>query len=468
MHPRHTPAARRFRSLTSIIALSFAFVSSAATFRAAEPTDHDGAIRVACIGDSITAGYALKHPTRDAYPAQLSRMLGAGWDVRNFGISGATLMNKGNMPYDQQPPYRAAIASKPDIAVIALGTNDTKTVNIAAHPEDFIPSYEALIAALREANPHVKILLCLPPPAFPAAMGIADDVLVKEILPRIREVARKENLPLIDLYTAMHDQAAHFPDRIHPDPEAAGLIAQAVEKALVQVSGRGPGKPVATESEARADAFPLLRPDATVVFVGDSITDGGRARKGNDYNHTMGQSYAFIIAALLGEKLPQRNLQFVNRGNSGNTVVDLQARWQTDVLELKPDVVSILVGINDTLSPRGETLEQFEQGYDGLLRETIAALPKATVILGEPFVLPVGKRAANYATTRAELEKRQEIVTKLAAKYHVTLIRYQDIFDQACQRAPAEHWSWDGIHPHYAGHGLMAEAWINTVEKLTR
>lgn len=216
-----------------------------------------------------------------------------------------------------------------------------------------------------------------------------------------------------------------------------------------------------------ADALlPALRPNATVVFIGDSITDGGRARTGSDHNHTMGQDYAFILAAQLGARLAERNLTFVNRGISGDRVPDLAARWKTDVLDLKPDVLSILVGINDTLGPRGETLEQFAEIYDRLLRDTLAALPNIRIVLGEPFLLPVGKYQAAYAATLAEVKKRQDVVARLAKKYHLPLIRYQAVFDAACARAPAAHWSWDGVHPHYAGHGLMAEAWLETVGEL--
>lgn len=455
--------ARRL-SLASFAGLALALLFQPAHAAASNPPDRQ-TIKLACIGDSITAGYALKNPTRDSYPAQLSRLLGAGWEVRNFGVSGATLMREGNKPYDRQKLHDAAIAWQPDIAVIALGTNDTKAVNLAAHPENFLPSYRALIDELRKANPAVKIVLALPPPAFPAGMGISDAILTLQILPRIRAVANEEHLPVIDLHAALQDQRDHFPDRIHPDAEAAGALARLVEQAVLPlvttsgVTGSARVKPA-------AEPFPMLRRNAKVLFVGDSITDGGRARTGNDYNHTMGQSYAFVIAARLGEELAERNLTFINRGISGNTVVDLEQRWQTDVLDLKPDVITILVGINDTLWPRGETLAQFETGYDHLLQETIAALPAATIVLGEPFILAVGPQEANYTATRAEVQKRQQIIARLAAKYHLPLISYQDIFDQATERAPANHWSWDGVHPHYAGHGLMADAWVRTVAEL--
>lgn len=200
----------------------------------ATPVAKSAPIRVACVGDSITAGYALAHPERDAFPAQLSRLFGAGWEVRNFGVSGATLMNAGNKPYVRQHAYGAALAWKPEVVVIALGTNDTKDVNIGHHPDNFVPSYHALIAAFRRSNPKARIFLCIPPPAFPAAMGISNQVLVDRIIPLIRQVAAAEKLPIIDLYDPLKSDGSHFHDRIHPDPVAAGKIAAIIHQRLIQ------------------------------------------------------------------------------------------------------------------------------------------------------------------------------------------------------------------------------------------
>lgn len=221
-----------------------------------------------------------------------------------------------------------------------------------------------------------------------------------------------------------------------------------------------------SSGRAAEPVFPVLRQNATIVFIGDSITDGGRARTGNDYNHTMGQSYPFILSSTLGNRLAERDLTFINRGISGNTVTDLRARWQSDVLDLKPDVLSILVGVNDSLFAKGETFEQFEPIYDQLLHDTLAALPNTHIVLGEPFLLPVGKFKDNYAANLAEVKKRQDVVARLAAKYKLPLIRYQAAYNEACKRAPADHWSWDGVHPHYAGHALMADEWLKTVSAL--
>lgn len=185
-------------------------------------------VRVACIGDSITAGYGLAQPAEWSFPAQLGRLLGAGWEVRNFGVSGATLMRDGGYPYMKRQAWGEALRWRPDIAVIALGTNDTKVENIGTHPRDFTPSYRRLLADLRQANPRVRLFLCLPPPAFPAAMGISNQVLEQRILPRIRRVAAAEKLPLIDLHGPLQRAGALFPDRVHPNPEGAARIAEII------------------------------------------------------------------------------------------------------------------------------------------------------------------------------------------------------------------------------------------------
>jgi len=127
----------------------------------------------------------------------------------------------------------------------------------------------------------------------------------------------------------------------------------------------------------------------------------------------------------LGYRYAERNLWFINRGIRGNRVLDLAKRWQADVLDLKPDVLSILIGINDTFFRNGETLEQYETTYNKLIADTLAALPKIRSILGEPFLPPVGKFKDNYQSQLAELKKRQDVVDRLTTKYYLPLIRYQ-------------------------------------------
>lgn len=213
--------------------------------------------------------------------------------------------------------------------------------------------------------------------------------------------------------------------------------------------------------------LPFLGPNSVILFQGDSITDGGRMRTGSDFNHIMGQDYGYILAAEIGYESPERNLNFVNRGIGGDRVLDLAARWQADTLALHPQLLSILVGVNDTLATgdKAETLDQYRATYDKLLADTIAGDPGVKIVLGQPFLLPVGNYKASYATWMVEVQKRQQVVEELGAKYHLPVIHYQDALNAALAKAPAEHWSWDGVHPTYAGHGLMAAEWLKTVDK---
>ena len=124
-------------------------------------------------------------------------------------------------------------------------------------------------------------------------------------------------------------------------------------------------------------------------------------------------------------------------------------------------MLSILIGIND--HSHGVPLDQYEQVYDALLAEAVTANPKLRLVLCEPFTLPVGKRKEDYETWRAGVQARQDVVARLAAKYGAALVRFQPVFDAACKIAPAEHWIWDGVHPTYSGHQLMADEWERTV-----
>jgi lysophospholipase L1-like esterase len=206
--------------------------------------------------------------------------------------------------------------------------------------------------------------------------------------------------------------------------------------------------------------MPVFGNGARILFQGDSITDGNRGRN-TDPNHILGHGYQALIASRYGANLPERHLTFINRGISGNTVASLARRWQTDTIDLKPDLLSILIGVNDLNF--GVKAEQYEQQYDQLLADTIKALPNVRLVLGEPFGLPVGGKKNIWEKYRADLAARQAIVAKLGEKYHAPVIHFQKMFDDAAKRAPADYWIWDGVHPTYAGHQLMADEWVRTM-----
>jgi lysophospholipase L1-like esterase len=208
------------------------------------------------------------------------------------------------------------------------------------------------------------------------------------------------------------------------------------------------------------DPMPVFHDGMRILFQGDSITDGNRGRNA-DLNHILGHGYQAIIASRFGADLPERHLTFMNRGISGNTVPALAVRWQRDTIDLKPDILSILIGVNDL--GRKVPAEEYEQQYDQLLADTVKALPNVRLVLCEPFGLPVGGKKEIWETYRVDLAARQAIVAKLAGKYHAPVVRFQRMFDDAAKRAPADYWIWDGVHPTYAGHQLMADEWVRTV-----
>lgn len=207
------------------------------------------------------------------------------------------------------------------------------------------------------------------------------------------------------------------------------------------------------------------------LFQGDSITDGNRSRN-NDWNHVMGHGYQYIVASKLWYEFPAKGFQFFNRGISGNKVTDLAARWQKEALDLKPQILSILIGINDASTyisgNENFSVEKYETAYRSLLQQTKAALPKVQLVLCEPFILAVGKVKDNWDDYLTDIKKRQEVVRRLSLEYDAIFVPFQQTFDNALARAPAGYWIWDGIHPMPAGHELMAREWTKQVSKKCR
>lgn len=205
-----------------------------------------------------------------------------------------------------------------------------------------------------------------------------------------------------------------------------------------------------------------------ILFQGDSITDGGRGRN-LDWNHVMGHGYQYIIASKLWFDFPKKQLMFFNRGISGNRVPDLLQRWENDTISLKPEVLSILIGINDTTAQvNGNpafTEQSFETDYRKLLELTKNALPGIKLIMCEPFILPVGKVKDKWEAYYSGISTRQKIVKSLAEEFNAIFVPFQQTFNDALKRAPAEYWIWDGIHPMPAGHQLMAMQWMKIVHK---
>lgn len=192
------------------------------------PQPQAGAVRVACIGNSITDGFGIDMAGQLGYPAQLQRLLGNGYWVKNFGVSSRTQLNKGDWPYMREQAWRDALAFQPDIVFVKLGTNDSKPENwqFAA---DYERDLQQMVDELRRANSRADIRLCTPIPAFKPTWNISDSVIVNGIIPIINKVAKKNKLKVVDLHTLYAaDGDKMLGDGIHPNEKGARRLAEII------------------------------------------------------------------------------------------------------------------------------------------------------------------------------------------------------------------------------------------------
>jgi lysophospholipase L1-like esterase len=211
---------------------------------------------------------------------------------------------------------------------------------------------------------------------------------------------------------------------------------------------------------------PLVKPGDTILFQGDSITDAGRKRGISKPNSdaALGHGYAWLAAAQLLINMPNADLKIFNRGVSGNKVYQLAERWQADCLDLKPDILSILIGVNDfwhTLDGAYKgTLKTYETDYRALVKRTKEALPNVKLVICEPFVLKAGKVGEKWFPA---YDGYRAAAKRLAAESGAVFVPFQAMFDAASKIAPADSWAKDGVHPTPDGAAIMAGAWLSAV-----
>lgn len=208
----------------------------------------------------------------------------------------------------------------------------------------------------------------------------------------------------------------------------------------------------------------------TILFQGDSITDCSRSREQTLglYPAALGHGYAYMIASTLCARYPQLNLRFINRGVSGDRVRDLQARWDEDCIDLRPDWLSINIGINDTWRRYKDdpervdmtTVEAFEAGYRELIVRARRANPGLQLILVEPFVLPAPPDRLMW---REDLDPKIAVVRALAREFSTLLVPLDGLMNAASTQVAPQYWAEDGVHPTPAGHKLIADAWMKAM-----
>lgn len=204
----------------------------------------------------------------------------------------------------------------------------------------------------------------------------------------------------------------------------------------------------------------------TILFQGDSITDAGRPRD-NDVN--FGQGYPTLVSASLGYDYPNQ-YKFLNRAVSGDRSVDVYARIKSDIINLKPDYMSLLFGVNDVwheiARQNGVSAEKYEMVYDLLIKEVLAALPNIKIMILEPYVCHGTATDSVWETFRGEVELRAKAAKRIAEKYNLNFVPLQSVFDKLAETTPEPYWTNEGVHPSPFGHELIAREWLKAFEKI--
>jgi len=232
----------------------------------------------------------------------------------------------------------------------------------------------------------------------------------------------------------------------------------------------GAGNLQAAEKEGH---YSLIKPGSTILFQGDSITDAGRDKSAKaestpNMQPGFGHGYAWMAASSMLVGKHGGDLTIYNRGISGHKVPDLANRWKKDCIDLKPDVLSILIGVNDLwhkFSGRYKgTVESYESGYRKLLQSTKESLPDVKLVICEPFVLKCGAVDEKWFPV---FDGYREVARKMADEQKAVFVPFQSMFDKAIQYAPPKHWAGDGVHPTPFGAALMASAWSKAVNHVS-
>jgi lysophospholipase L1-like esterase len=204
----------------------------------------------------------------------------------------------------------------------------------------------------------------------------------------------------------------------------------------------------------------ILEQNSVFLFQGDSVTDCGRNH--NDIN-SMGDGYAYMVSAFLGAAYPELNIRYINKGVGGNRTEDLVSRWQKDCIDLKPDWVSILIGINDTWRRYDNNsptpVYEYEKNYRTILQQT-KDKTKANLIIMEPFVLP---SLEDRKAWREDLDPKIQVARKLAAEFGALYVPLDGLFAAASAKGNYSFWAGDGVHPSASGHALIANALMDTL-----
>jgi len=380
-------------------------------------------IKWACIGNSITEGAGLAMP----YPARLGNKLGPAFQVQNDGVSGTTLLKKGDNPYWKNGKLAQAMAFNPDIITIKLGTNDTKSQNWV-NKADFAKDLTAMVDTLLALPSKPQIWLCLPCPIFTNNFGIVNSVAVNEITPIIKQVAETKKLNVIDIYTPLSKYPNLFSDGVHPNDAGADSVASVIYRAFL--------------SKAKK-----------VACIGNSITD--YAFPGAYSDAVEGDAYSIRLNMLLGRDYYVENegvtgLYMQKNADPANSYWGAKGRLR-QVFSLQPDIVTIMLGTNDSRAS-GWNTQRYLQDYRSMA-DTLKGMKSDPAIFA---ALPVYAWKVNgewpFSGISNDLiqDSCMPAIRKVAEEKGLSIIDAHSPFENLKSLVP------DGVHPNRVGQDTLA------------
>jgi lysophospholipase L1-like esterase len=246
------------------------------------------------------------------------------------------------------------------------------------------------------------------------------------------------------------------------------MIKSSIAISAAALTLRGAGLISAQETQGKASTETQASTNGmTILFQGDSITDAGRDRNSKAFNdpNALGKGYPLFVASELLRDHAGKKISIYNRGISGNKVPDLDKRWDEDCIQINPDVLSILIGVNDIwhkLNGKYDgTVDDYYTGYTALIERTKKSLPKTRIVICEPFVLRCGAVNDSWFP---EFEERRAMAERVATEHKLDFVPFQKMFNEATQNSEPKYWAGDGVHPSLAGHSLMAKKWLEVTK----
>jgi putative membrane-bound dehydrogenase-like protein len=429
--------------------------------------------KIACVGDSITFGAGVAARERLNYPAQLGHLLGESYEVKNFGVNGSTMLNKGDKPYSKQKAYTASLAYQPDIVIIKLGTNDSKPQNWkfkATFKEDtakLIQSYTSLASKPR-------IILCQPIPVVQSRWSITEQITRGEVAPLIAAAAIENKVECIDLHLVFDGHSKDIPDGVHPNSFGAERIARSIYQHLTKhdylATPYNPAAHPAPSAEYRGgpagwgggiwwdqleniNKLTKENQDIELIFFGDSISQSWTG----PHKRLAQKGGKRPIDKHFADKWKTASF-----GISGDRTEHLLFRLENGNFDgLNPKAVVLMIGVNNLLTAN-HNADQITGGITALVKKLNEKLPSTEVILLGPF--PSGQNATD--PRRVTIAQIQQNIAPLGKRDHVTYLDLAPAFTNTDGTLNSQAYSGDKIHLKRKGYEIWAKALLPTLEKV--